>query len=76
MAGGTQDDPDDAGVNEDGRGQAEAQELQHALVAEDERHEHRDHDGGRGGDDPGRRGKSVGHRGGVVAAQQVLLTHA
>ena len=50
----------DGGVDEHRRRQAETEQLEAAVVAEDERREHADHDQRCGGDDPGGDGQTVG----------------
>ena len=65
---GEQQATHDERVEEHGGGEAEAEQLQYAFVAQRERREHADHDRGRGSDHPaGRRQSARDGTGGVVA---------
>ena len=56
-----------------GDGEAEAEQLERAVVAEHEAAEHADHDRRGGGDDARGGGEAVGDGGRVVAGAVVLL---
>ena len=66
----------DERVEQHGAGQADAEQLDHPLAAEDERAEHEHHDRGRGGDRPTGRRQTVGDRLARVAAAVPLLVDA
>ena len=61
--GRDQHHPHQGGIDQDGGGQPEPEDLEHVeRVTDDERTEHADHDGSRRGDHPGRLGQAVSHR--------------
>ncbi len=70
-----ENDTDDGGIDEDRGRQAETEHLDERIVAEDETAEHRDHDQGGRGDDPGGRCEAADHRLVAVTRGEELLAN-
>lgn len=71
-----EDHSNDGGVNKDGNGHAEPEELQLAVVGKDKGAKNADHDEGGSGDDAGGCCHTVGNGSGIVAGAIELFLHA